>query len=115
MSSYHSYQDTLATGWVTGKFQLTSSRSLITPLSDPANYPADWVSAMEIRLMCDSAWFFSSTDTNGGEIPGPVSLWIPISVINVALDRLFVRQSGGSGANLHFIVEGKTKVGSFGA
>lgn len=102
--AFHVFQDTLATAVVTGSVNLTAALAQLDPTS---LLPLDWVFAMELRLFCDDPWVFSSSINAINEVPGPRSLWIPISTVN-AHKKLWFRGISG-GETLNWMIEGKVR------
>ena len=102
--AFHTFEDTLATGIITGEVSLTTSRAQI----DPTNLlPADWVCGLELRVYCPEDFIMASADDNANEVPLQKELWFPISTIN-AWKKLWFRSVAGT-PSLFFIIEGKVR------
>lgn len=106
MPAFHPYEDTLATGWVTGSMELTTTRQQLSGVV----YPANWVNSMQFRLYCSSDFVIASRDNNSAEIPVPAELWFPLPLV-AAESRVWARVATGT-ATLYYIIDGRTTVGS---
>lgn len=106
MPAFHTFQDTLAAGWITGSMALTDT---LAPLAGIV-YPANWINTMQIRLLCNSAYYISSVPDMAQAVPGIPEIYVPLPVVHLE-QQLWVRGNGG-GETLYYIIEGKTSVGN---
>lgn len=106
MPAFHTFQDTLATGWVSGRLELTTTRQQITGIV----YPDNWVNSMQIRLYCSSEFIIASRNSGSAEVPIPGELWFPVPV--VAVEPLLWARVASGNPTLYYILDGRTTVGS---
>ena len=100
--AFHTFEDTLATGIITGGVVLGAARGQIAPV-----LPPDWVFGMEMRVYSDDDYTIASADDDAAEVPGSPGLWLPLSTIN-AWEKVWFKALAGT-PTLYYIIEGKIR------